>query len=134
MKKTIFAALMLALACTTFAVAQDQDRDRDRHEDRQDQDRATHAGREMSLTGWIHREDDHYVLESDQDHQRYRIQNTEAVREHEGHHVQVNARMHEDNHSLEINQVNMLSEHRRGNDDRRDDDRRLPDDDRRPPQ
>jgi len=49
-------------------------------------------------------------LEDDKDKQHYRIQNSETVREHEGHHVKVNARLHEDDHSLEVNKIRRLPE------------------------
>ena len=34
----------------------------------------------------------------------------EAIREHEEHHVQINARLHEDDRSLEVNKVKRLHE------------------------
>lgn len=41
---------------------------------------------------------------------RYLVQNTGALREHEGHHVQINAQLHEEDRSLEVNKVKRLSD------------------------
>lgn len=97
------SAALAFVICTACAVAQDQGQDR---HDQQAQ--TNHWVRKTNLTGWVRKDGDNYVLENDKDQQRYRIQNSEAVRAHEGHHVKVNARMHEDDRSLEVNQVKML--------------------------
>jgi RNA:NAD 2'-phosphotransferase (TPT1/KptA family) len=49
-------------------------------------------------------------VEDDKDKTRYRVQNSEVVREHEGHHVEVKAQLHEDDHSLEVNKVKRLND------------------------
>lgn len=104
MKTAIFTTLALAVLCTAGAGAQDQSQQRDRH----DQQASSHRVRKTNVSGYVRRDGDNYVLENDQDKQRYRIQNSETVRQHEGHHVRVNARMHEDDRSLEVNRVKRL--------------------------
>jgi hypothetical protein len=89
--------------CTACAIAQDQGQNR---HDQQAQ--STHRVTTTNLTGWVRKDGDNYVLENDKDQQRYRIQNSEAVRAHEGHHVTVKARLHEDDRSLEVNRVKRL--------------------------
>ena len=104
MKNAIFATIALAVICTAGAVAQDQ------NQDRHDQQVASHSVRKTTVTGYVRKDGDNYVVEDDKDKQRYRVQNSEAVREHEGHHVTVNARLHEDDRSLEVNKVKRLPE------------------------
>ena len=102
MKILTFAALAFVIF-TSCAFAQDQRQDR---HDQQAQ--SNHRVTKTNLTGWVRKDGDNYVLENDKDKQRYRIQNSETVRAHEGHHVKVNARLHDDDRSLEVNQVKML--------------------------
>jgi len=102
MKSAILAVAVLALFATAGAVAQDQDR--------HDQQVSSHHVRKTTASGYVRRDGDNYVLEDDKDKQHYRIQNSETVREHEGHHVKVNARLHEDDHSLEVNKIRRLPE------------------------
>jgi len=109
MRTALFAVLALTLMCTAFAVAQDQGQDR---HDRQAQ--SNHRVTRTNASGWVRKDGDNYVLENDKDQQRYRIQNSEAVREHEGHHVKINARLHEDDRSLEVRSVKRLPEKDQG--------------------
>ena len=104
MKTAIFVTLALAVICTAGAVAQDQ------NQDRHDQQVTSHRVRKTNVTGYVRKDGDNYVVEDDKDKQRYRVQNSELVREHEGHHVQVNARLHEDDRSLEISKVKRLND------------------------
>ncbi|HTC92708.1 MAG TPA: hypothetical protein VK699_04540 [Terriglobales bacterium] len=103
MKSVILATLAFAMICAAGAVAQDQN---DNRHDQQAQ--SSHRVRKTNVTGWVRKDGDNYVLENDKDQQRYRIQNSETVREHEGHHVTLNARLHEDDRSLEVTRVKML--------------------------
>jgi hypothetical protein len=98
MKIAIFAAITLALICTAGAVAQDQ----------HDVQVTSHHVTNTSVRGYVRKDGDNYVVEDDKDKTRYRVQNTEAVREHEGHHVEVKARLHDDDHSLEVSKVKRL--------------------------
>ncbi len=56
-----------------------------------DQQATSRRVRKATVRGYVRKDGDNYVVEDDRDKTRYRGQNTEAVREHEGHHVQVNA-------------------------------------------
>jgi len=105
MKNVMFAALALTVLCAAFAVAQDQGQDR---HDQQAQ--SNHRVTKTNASGWVRKDGENYVLENDKDQQRYRIQNSEAVREHEGHHVKISGRMHEDDHSLEVRSVKRLKD------------------------
>ena len=104
MKSSILAILAFAVICTTVSLAQ---YGQDQHDQ---QAQSSHRVRKTNVTGYVRRDGDNYVLEDDKDKQRYRIQNSEVVREHEGHHVKVKARLHEDDRSLEVNRVNRLRE------------------------
>src|SRR5579862_3242605 len=108
MKKAILATIALAVICTTGAIAQDQ------NQAPHDQQATTHHVKKTTVRGYVRKEGDNYVVEDDRDKTRYRVQNSETIREHEGHHVQVNARLHEDDRSLEVNKVKRLNddEHR----------------------
>ena len=111
MKRSILAILAFAMICTAGAFAQ---YGQDQHGDQHDQQAQSHRVRRTNVSGYVRRDGDNYVLENDKDKQRYRIQNSETVREHEGHHVKVKARLHEDDRSLEVDRVNRLrdDEHR----------------------
>src|SRR6202035_4503459 len=87
MKRSILAVLVFAVIGTAGAVAQyGQEQD---HHDQQAQ--SSHRVRKTNVSGYVRRDGDNYVLENDKDKQRYRIQNSETVRAHEGHHVKVRA-------------------------------------------
>ena len=106
MKRCILAVLVFAVIGNAGAFAQyGQDQD---HHDNQGQ--SSHRVRKTNVSGYVRRDGDNYVVEDDKDKQRYRVQNSEAVREHEGHHVKVRARLHEDDRSLEVDRVNRLRE------------------------
>jgi hypothetical protein len=103
MKIALFATIILALISTAGAVAQDQ----------HDPQVTSHRVTKTSVRGYVRKDGDNYVVEDDKDKTRYRVQNSEVVREHEGHHVEVKARLHEDDHSLEVNKVKRLNDEER---------------------
>src|ERR1035441_8033590 len=102
MKNAIFATIALAMICTAGAVAQDQ------KQDRHDQQATSHRVRKTTVRGYVRKDGDNYVVEDDRDKTSHPVQNTEAIREHEGHHVQINARLHEDDPSFHVNQGRKL--------------------------
>jgi hypothetical protein len=104
MKHAIFAIIALAVICTAGAAAQDQS------QDRHDQQATSNRIRKTTVRGYVRKDGDNYVVEDDKDKTRYRVQNTALVREHEGHHVVVNARLHEDDRSLEVSKVKRLND------------------------
>ena len=105
MKRSFLAVLAFALICSAGAVAQYGQEQHDQHDQ---QAQSSHRVRKTNVSGYVRRDGENYVLEDDKDRQRYRIQNSEAVREHEGHHIKVKARLHEDDRSLEVDRVNRL--------------------------
>jgi len=120
MKKLALAACACVLLFTVSAVSQDRDRDRTQ----QQQTRSDRHVRTKNLNGWVRKDGDNYVFENDSDKERWNIRNSETIREHEGHHVQLNARVHDDDRTLEINKVNKrLRESKRDRDEHRRDDR-----------
>jgi hypothetical protein len=104
MKKAIFAIIALAVICTAGAVAQEQ------HQGWMYPLAAKNKFIKTTVRGYVRKDGDNYVVEDDKDKTRFRVQNTELVREHEGHHVVVNARLHEDDHSLEVTKVKRLND------------------------
>ena len=104
MNSAILETLALATVCIAGAVAQDQ------NQDRHDQQASSHRVKKTTVTGYVRKDGDNYVVEDDRDKTRYRVQNTEVIRGHEGHHVHVNARLHEDDRSLEVSKVKRLND------------------------
>ena len=106
MKKLALAACVCVLLFAVSAVSQDQDRNRGQEQQQRRDARSDRYARSRNLNGWVRKDGDNYVFENDSDKQRWNIRNSEAIREHEGHHVQLNARVHDDDRTLEINKVN----------------------------
>src|SRR5579872_1983641 len=104
MKKTVFAACACVLFFAVSAVSQDQDQNRAQRQQRET--RSDQHVRTKNLKGWVRKDGDNYVFENDADKQRWNIKNSEVVREHEGHHVQLNARVRDEDRTLEVNKVN----------------------------
>src|SRR5580658_4362537 len=104
MKHAIFATIALAVICTAGAVAQGPS------QGWQDPQVTSNRIRKTTVRGYVRKDGDNYVVEDDKDKTRYRVQNTELVREHEGHHVLVNAKLHEDDHSIEVSKVKRLND------------------------
>ena len=62
----------------------------------------------MSLTGWVKDEGGKTVFVNDKDKQSWNIENMDAVKGHEGHHVKVKAKLNESDHSLNVEKLTML--------------------------
>jgi hypothetical protein len=62
----------------------------------------------MSLTGWVKDQDGKTVFINDKDKQAWNIENTDAVKGHEGHHVKVRAKLNEADHSLNVEKLTMM--------------------------
>jgi len=56
----------------------------------------------MSLTGWVKDQDGKTVFINDKDKQAWSIANMDAVKGHEGHHVQIKAKLNETDHSVNL--------------------------------
>ncbi|HWG39995.1 MAG TPA: hypothetical protein VN658_05565 [Candidatus Acidoferrales bacterium] len=70
--------------------------------------KAAEKGKTMSLTGWVKDQDGKTVFINDKDKQAWNIENTDAVKGHEGHHVKVRAKLNEADHSLNVEKLSML--------------------------
>jgi hypothetical protein len=70
--------------------------------------KAAEKGKSMSLTGWVKDEGGKTVFVNDKDKQSWNIENMDAVKGHEGHHVKVKAKLNESDHSLNVEKLTML--------------------------
>jgi hypothetical protein len=70
--------------------------------------KAAEKGKSMSLTGWVKDEGGKTVFVNDKDKQSWNIENMDAVKGHEGHHVKVRAKLDEANHSLTVDKLTMM--------------------------
>ncbi len=70
--------------------------------------KAAEKGKSMSLTGWVKEQDGKTVFINDKDKQAWNIENMDAVKGHEGHHVKVKAKLNESDHSVNVEKLTML--------------------------
>ncbi|MGC2742778.1 MAG: hypothetical protein WA672_06295 [Candidatus Angelobacter sp.] len=70
--------------------------------------KAAEKGKTMSLTGWVKDQDGKTVFVNDKDKQAWNIENMDAVKGHEGHHVKVKAKLNEADHSLNVEKLTMM--------------------------
>ena len=70
--------------------------------------KAAEKGKSMSLTGWVKDDGGKTVFVNDKDKQSWNIENMDAVKGHEGHHVKVKAKLNESDHSLNVEKLTML--------------------------
>jgi len=68
--------------------------------------KAAEKGKSMSLTGWVKDEGGKTVFVNDKDKQSWNIENMDAVKGHEGHHVKVNGSV--DGDTLTVASVSMV--------------------------
>jgi hypothetical protein len=71
--------------------------------------KAAEKGKAMSLTGWVKDQDGKTVFVNDKDKQAWNIENMDAVKGHEGHHVKVKAKLNESDHSMNVEKLTMMS-------------------------
>jgi hypothetical protein len=71
--------------------------------------KAAEKGKAMSLTGWVKDQDGKTMFINDKDKQAWSIENMDAVKGHEGHHVKVKAQLNESDHSLNVEKVTMMA-------------------------
>jgi len=71
--------------------------------------KAAAKDKSMSLTGWVKEQDGKTVFINDKDKQAWNIENMDAVKGHEGHHVKVKAKLNEADHSVNVEKLSMLS-------------------------
>ena len=70
--------------------------------------KAAAKDKSMSLTGWVKEQDGKTVFINDKDKQAWNIENMDAVKGHEGHHVKVKAKLNEADHSVNVEKLSML--------------------------
>jgi len=70
--------------------------------------KAAAKDKSMSLTGWVKDQDGKTVFINDKDKQAWNIENMDAVKGHEGHHVKVKAKLNEADHSVNVEKLSML--------------------------
>ena len=70
--------------------------------------KAAEKGKAMSLTGWVKDQDGKTMFINDKDKQAWNIENMDAVKGHEGHHVKVKAKLNEADHSVNVEKLSML--------------------------
>jgi hypothetical protein len=70
--------------------------------------KAAEKGKSMSLTGWVKDQDGKTMFINDKDKQAWSIENMDAVKGHEGHHVKVKAKLNEADHSLNVEKLTMM--------------------------
>ena len=70
--------------------------------------KAAEKGKSMSLTGWVKDEGGKTVFVNDKDKQSWNIENMDAVKGHEGHHVKVKAKLNEADHSMNVEKLTMM--------------------------
>ena len=70
--------------------------------------KAAAKDKSMNLTGWVKDEGGKTVFVNDKDKQSWNIENMDAVKGHEGHHVKVKAKLNESDHSLNVEKLTMM--------------------------
>ena len=101
MKKLFIPILAVCLMCSLTAFAQDAPKSCD-------MGKATSAAPLMTLKGTVKAEGDKLTFVSDADQKSWEVMNPEALKGHEGHHVQVSAHVYNDKNSIHMMSVKML--------------------------
>ena len=104
MKKLLVLLLGLAVLLTISAVAQDSGMGK------MDKSDKAAAAPLKTLKGTIKAEGDKYSFVSDKDQKSWDIINPEAVKGHEGHHVQLKAHVYADKDQIHVMDVKMVGE------------------------
>lgn len=104
MKKLLVVVLGLAVVLSISAVAQDQSMDK------KDKGDAAAAAPLKTLKGTIKADGDKYSFVNDKDQKSWDIINPEAVKGHEGHHVQLKAHVYADKNQIHVMEVKMMGE------------------------
>lgn len=70
--------------------------------------KAAEKGKSVRLTGWIKEQEGKTVFVNDKDKQAWNIENMDAVKGHEGHHVKIKAKLNEADHSVNVEKLTMM--------------------------
>jgi len=112
--KRLFAllfAFMLTASMSAFAVQASSTMDKpDKKTAKAEKKEADAAskGKTMRLTGWVKDDGGKTVFVNDKDKASWNIENPDAVKGHEGHHVSIKAKLNESDHSVNVESLKML--------------------------
>src|ERR1700687_826453 len=101
MKKMLILALALSVICTVAGFAQDMSKDSDTA-------KAAPAAPLKNLKGTIQADGDKLSFVSDKDKKSWNVVNPEALKGHEGHHVELSAHVYADKDQIHVMSVKML--------------------------
>ena len=103
MKKLVLLALALCVALSVSTLAQEAGKSCDMGKMSK-----TAAAPLKTLKGTVKSEGDKISFVNDADQKSWDVMNPETLKEHVGHHVQVNAHVYEDKNSIHVMHVRML--------------------------
>jgi hypothetical protein len=101
MKKLMVCLLAVTFAMSLTAFAQQDTMSKD-------QSMGDTKAPLMTLKGTVKAEGDKYMFVSDKDGKSWDVMNPEALKGHEGHHVQLSAHVYKDKNSVHVMSVKML--------------------------
>jgi hypothetical protein len=102
MKKLFIPVLAVCLMFSLSAVAQDTAAKPD------DMSKASTTAPLKTLKGTVKAEGDKVTFVNDADQKAWEVMNPEALKGHEGHHVQLSAHVYSDKNSIHVMSVKML--------------------------
>ena len=107
---TLLFAFVMAASLSMLAQEPAANPSGDKKVDKAEKKEAKAAAKDksMSLTGWVKEQDGKTVFINDKDKQAWNIENMDAVKGHEGHHVKVKAKLNEADHSLNVEKLTMM--------------------------
>ena len=101
MKKMLILALALSVMCTVAGFAQDMSHD-------SGMAKAAPAAPLKNLKGTVKADGDKLTFVSDKDKKSWDVANPEALKGHEGHHVELSAHVYPDKSQIHVMSVKML--------------------------
>lgn len=72
--------------------------------------KASEKGKSMHLTGWVKTSGDKTTFVNDKDKQEWNVQNADAVKNYDGKHVKLTAKLNESDHSMNVEKAKMMRE------------------------
>jgi hypothetical protein len=102
MKKLLVLALAISMMTMVGVSAFAQDASQD------DQAKAAPAAPLKDIKGTVQAAGDKLIFVSDEDQKSWDVMNPEALKGHEGHHVQVSAHVYADKNAIHVMSVKML--------------------------
>jgi hypothetical protein len=111
MKRLLTLLFAFLITASLSLVAQEPasgDKDKKVEKAEKKEAKAAEKGKSMSLTGWVKEQDGKTTFVNDKDKQTWNIANPDAVKGHEGHHVQIKAKLNETDHSVNVEKLSML--------------------------